>query len=101
MKAIRLYKHIAFCGLTAVTLTLAVATLVEKYYGTEFVRTHIYTSPWMIVLWGSAAHFGLFYLLRLKLYRRMATFLIHAALLLILAGAFITHRHGKQGRIHT
>lgn len=100
MKAIRLYKHIAFCGLTAVTLTLAVATLVEKYYGTEFVRTHIYTSPWMIVLWGSAAHFGLFYLLRLKLYRRMATFLIHAALLLILAGAFITHRHGKQGRIH-
>lgn len=100
MKPARLYKHIAFLSMAAVILLLAVATVVEKFHGTEFVNRHFYHAPWMLVLWGIVAHFGMFYIMRKRLYRRAASFLIHAALLLILIGAFVTHRHGVQGRIH-
>lgn len=88
-------------GLTALlVLILICATVAEKLYGTAFVSTFIYGSPLFVTLWGTAAVFSLLYLIRRKLPRRTAAFLLHLAFLIILAGALTTHIRGIQGSIH-
>ena len=79
---------------------MAVATVLEKIYGTEFAREHIYTSLTMIILWGVVSLSAVWYMLRVKLYRKIATFSLHLSLVVILIGALITHLSGKQGKIH-
>ena len=88
-------------GLTALlVLILICATVAEKLYGTAFVSTFVYGSPLFVTLWGTAAVFSLLYLIRRKLPRRKAAFLLHLAFLIILAGALTTHIWGIQGSIH-
>ena len=79
---------------------MAVATVLEKIYGTEFARDHIYTSLTMVILWGVVSLSAVWYMLRVKLYRKIATFSLHLSLIVILVGALITHLSGKQGKIH-
>ena len=79
---------------------MAVATVLEKIYGSEFAREHIYTSMTMIILWGVVSLSAMWYMLRVKLYRKIATFSLHLSLIVILAGALITHLSGKQGKTH-
>ena len=79
---------------------MAVATVLEKIYGTEFAREHIYTSLTMVFLWGVVSLSVVWYMLRVKLYRKIATFSLHLSLIVILVGALITHLSGKQGKIH-
>ena len=79
---------------------MAVATVLEKIYGSEFAREHIYTSLTMIILWGVVSLSAVWYMLRMKLYRKIATFSLHLSLIVILVGALITHLSGQQGKIH-
>ena len=79
---------------------MAVATVLEKIYGTEFAREHIYTSMTMVIFWGVVSLSAVWYMLRVKLYRKIATLSFHLSLIVILVGALITHLSGKQGKIH-
>lgn len=45
-------KNIILVVATAIILILMTATIVESSKGTTFVRQHIYTSGWFVVLWG-------------------------------------------------
>lgn len=95
----RIPRDIAFGLAGLLTLSLITATLVEKLYGSDTAFTAIYHSPWMIALWAVSAACSLFYLiLRHRALSFPATGL-HAALLLILAGAAVTYMWGEQGKL--
>ncbi|MCH5226400.1 MAG: cytochrome c biogenesis protein CcsA [Muribaculaceae bacterium] len=100
MRYNNLLKYLSFGCVCLIIPVMAVATVLEKIYGTEFAREHIYTSLTMIILWGVASMSAVWYLLRMKLYRKIATFSLHLSLIVILIGALITHLSGKQGKIH-
>lgn len=81
---------------------LSVATLIEKYAGSEVARALVYGSP-------------LFFLLQLLLVanwlamavgqrslkrRRWGMLLVHGALVVVLLGALCTHLYGEEGTLH-
>ncbi len=96
----RVLRDIAFglCGVIVVVLICA--TIMEKIYGTTFVTMHIYSSPWMVCLWALTAIMALLYLIKSRIHKRLITFILHCSFLVILAGAFVTHLCGVQGRLH-
>lgn len=96
----KLLKRSSFCLLGIVLLTLTTATILEKVYGTDFVNTYIYGSVPFIILWIVTALCGLLYLLKRKLQKHPATFLLHLTFLVILAGALTTRIYGEQGTVH-
>ena len=100
MRFNNLLKYLSFGCVCLIIPVMAVATVVEKIYGTDFARDHIYTSLIMTILWGVVSLSALWYMLRVKLYRKIATFSLHLSLVVILIGALTTHLSGKQGKIH-
>jgi len=83
-------------------LLLAVATLVEKYAGTEAAKTIIYYSPVIIFLQFLivASFIAIFIKRRLFRKHKWGFVLIHVAFMFILLGALITHVWGEEGMIH-
>lgn len=96
----RLLKFISFGLLTILLLTLITATILEKMYGAPFARTYCYSSLPFVILWAIFALFSTLYIIRRKVQRHLATFLLHISFLVILAGAFITWLCSEQGTIH-
>lgn len=96
----RLLKPLAFGLLGLIIVLLMIATVVEKLRGSTFAHQNIYTAWWMVVLWGAMAHFSFFYVVQQKLYRQIVTFTLHLSFLLIIVGAFVTHKYGIQGTLH-
>ncbi|MDR0658271.1 MAG: cytochrome c biogenesis protein CcsA [Mediterranea sp.] len=89
------------CGvLTVILVLLALATLFEKWYGSEWALKNIYESWWMVTLWCILAIASFTYILHKRLYRQPATFLLHCAFVVILAGAFVTFLTAGRGYIH-
>ncbi len=82
-----------------IIICLALATFLEKYYGTEFVLSNIYTSWWMCLFWAILFSVGVFYIIKIR-FKRISLITLHFALSLILIGAFITHLTSKNGVIH-
>lgn len=76
------------------------ATVLEKYRGTSFVSTQIYSSVWFVVLWTILGVGSLTYILRRHLQKRPVTFLIHISFGVILLGAGVTWLWGREGEIH-
>lgn len=93
-------KLLSFGFIGLLLASMIAATILEKIYGTDFATSHIYHSPFFIMLWAIACISGLIYILRRKLQYRPVTFLIHLSLALILVGALTSHLTGKQGSIH-
>ncbi len=60
----------------------------------------IYGSPWFTVLWGAIAFFSAALMVQRKLWRRPALFAIHAAFIVILAGAWVTSLTSRRGTLH-
>lgn len=89
----------AVCALyVCVIIIMAVATIIEKDKGTDYVASNIYTSWWFIAVWGLLALVAIAYFLRRRV-RRVSTILLHASFILILAGALLTHLTSFQGAI--
>ena len=87
-------------ALYALTIAaMAAATIIEKYEGTEFVHAHIYGAWWFTLLWAALAATGVAWIIRLRV-RRPSTLALHAALLLILLGALLTHTTAERGMVH-
>lgn len=93
----KLLKRTAFSLLGILLLILTIATILEKYYGTDFVNEYIYSSVPFVILWGVTAITSLLYIIKSKLHRQPVIFLLHLSLLFILAGAFTTWIYGEQG----
>ena len=100
MRFNNILKYLSFGCVCLIIPVMAAATMLEKFYGAEFVREHLYTSMAMIILWGVISLSSIWYILRAKLYHKISTFSLHISLIVILIGAFTTHLTGHQGRIH-
>lgn len=79
---------------------MATATILEKLLGREQIMNTIYGSWWFVSLWGILAFTSIYYILRKKLYKQRAVFLLHCSLFVILCGAFVTFLTADRGYIH-
>lgn len=97
--SLKTLKRTSFALQGIIVVILAIATIVEKTHSTDFAIDNIYTAWWMIALWALSATSALAYTIATKLYRRLVVFSLHAALVLILIGAFVTHTTSRHGHI--
>lgn len=80
-----------------IVVCIGLATIIEKYHGTAFVGEHIYGAWWFSALWGVLTIAACAYMLKQRLYKRLAVFLLHLSFIVILAGALTTHLFAKRG----
>lgn len=92
-------KRTSFALQGIIIVVLAAATIVEKAHGTDYAISNIYTAWWMVLLWALSATSALAYAIATKLYKRFVVFALHAVLVLILLGAFVTHTTSQHGHI--
>ena len=95
-------KNLILVVATAIILILTTATIVESSKGTAFVRQHIYTSAWFVVLWAALAVVAAVYIVLRKNKSNVSTsvLLVHASFLVILLGAFTSWNMAESGTIH-
>lgn len=77
-------------------LVLVTATLLETRYGSSFIFSNIYHSPWFIALWTLLAISAMTYILYVS--RRGTLIMLHVSFAVILLGAltsFLTSIHGN------
>lgn len=96
----RKFKNIIFAFFSLIMIVLAVASLLDNLTGEPGTSETVYHSAPFAVMWGVLAVSALIYICRRKLWKAPATFLIHVAFAVILAGALVTHLWGEQGRMH-
>ena len=101
-QAMKHLKTMILVVATAIILILITATIVESSKGTAFVRQHIYTSLWFVVLWAALAVVAAVYIVLRKNKSNISTsvLLVHAAFLVILLGAFTSWNMAESGTIH-
>ena len=95
-------KNLILVVATAIILILITATIVESSKGTAFVRQHIYTSAWFVVLWAALAVAAAVYIVLRKNKSNISTsvLMVHASFLVILLGAFTSWNMAESGTIH-
>ncbi len=95
-------KNLILVVATAIILILITATIVESSKGTAFVRQHIYTSAWFVVLWAALAVAAAVYIVLRKNKNNISTsvLLVHASFMVILLGAFTSWTMAESGTIH-
>ncbi len=95
-------KNLILVVATAIILILITATIVESSKGTAFVRQHIYTSAWFVVLWAALAVVAAVYIVLRKNKSNISTsvLLVHASFMVILLGAFTSWNMAESGTIH-
>lgn len=95
-------KNLILVVATAIILILITATIVESSKGTAFVRQHIYTSAWFVVLWAALAVAAAVYIVLRKNKSNISNsvLLVHASFLVILLGAFTSWNMAESGTIH-
>lgn len=94
------FKKCVFGSLIILLAILAVATVVEKIFGTEITHQYIYGAWWFVALWMIVGVSSFIYIIQNKLYKKPVTFLLHCAFALILVGAFITFLTADRGYMH-
>lgn len=99
-------KNLILVVATAIILILITATIVESSKGTAFVRQHIYTSAWFVVLWAALAVVAAVYIVLRKNKNKnksnisTSVLMVHASFLVILLGAFTSWNMAESGTIH-
>lgn len=99
MKTMKFLKSTVGTLYIIIVLSMALATIVESFKGTDYASTAIYGASWFSLLWALLAVAGLFYFFRSKVRVHYAV-VLHVSFVVILAGAFMTHVASKQGMIH-
>ena len=92
-------SKLVFTLYTSVIVCIGVATVVEKYRGTSFVGEHIYSAWWFIALWFVLTVSACAFMVKQRLYKRIAVMLLHVSFVVILAGALITHLLARSGSV--
>lgn len=96
----KVFKHISFITLAVTIAVMVAATIVEKFHGSEYALDNIYHSTAFFTLWAIIAISGLCSIFSVKMQRSPFTLMLHLSLVLILAGAMITHLFGVNGVLH-
>ena len=78
---------------------MATTTFIGKSHGADYAYAAVYGSWWFVSLWALLAVTAVAYIVRRHV-RRMSTLVLHLALLLILAGALLTHVSAWRGMVH-
>ncbi len=99
MKTLFNLKTLPFWTLLALVITLATATFVEKYHGTEYTYQYIYGSWWFTALWATLVVLTLTGIYKSKSYQNLPLFFFHLSFVVILLGALCTKLGGKQGYV--
>ena len=84
---------------TLIVVCIGLATVVEKYRGTAYVGENIYGAWWFSALWAVLTVAALAYIVKRRLYKRLATFVLHLAFVVILVGALTTHLFARRGTV--
>ena len=92
-------KKTLFALYVLVIVCMAAATVVEKYSGTDFVRSNVYGAWWFSLLWAVLTAAGIIYFLRHRC-KSWSGIAIHLSFVVILAGAFVTHVSSERGTVH-
>lgn len=92
-------KKTLFALYVLVIVCMAAATVVEKYSGTDFVRSNVYGAWWFSLLWAVLTAAGVVYFLRHRC-KSWSGIAIHLSFVVILAGAFVTHVSSERGTVH-
>lgn len=90
-------KNIAFGCMIILMPVLAIATCIEKIFGTQIAVGNIYHSPYFFALWSVLAVSAMIYILCIS--RRYILIFLHASLVVVLFGAavsFLTSRRGEM-----
>ena len=95
----KLNRLIIFTLYALIVACIGVATVVEKYSGTDFVGDNIYGSWWFSALWAVLTVASLAYMMQQRLYKRVAVMLLHVSFVVILAGALTTHLFARRGTV--
>ena len=78
---------------------MAVATVIGKYTGLDYVSNNIFGAWWFSLLWAVGTALGIVYFVKQRV-RRPIIVLLHLSFVVILAGALLTHLTAKRGTIH-
>lgn len=92
-------KKTLFTLYVLVIVCMAAATVVEKYSGTDFVRSNVYGAWWFSLLWAVLTAAGIIYFLRHRC-KSWSGIALHLSFVVILAGAFVTHVSSERGTVH-
>ena len=82
-----------------IIVVMAVATVIGKYTGLDYVSDNIFGTWWFSLLWAVGTALGIVYFVKQKV-RRPIIVLLHLSFVVILAGALLTHLTAKRGTIH-
>jgi cytochrome c biogenesis factor len=74
--------------------------MVEKLQGREAALSKIYHSEWFAALWAALFVSAFIFMIRRRLYKQKATFLLHCTFGIMLTGAFVTYVFANRGFIH-
>lgn len=105
----KILKYISFGMMAAMIIVLAMATVVEKCYGTPFAHESVYSARWFVALWAVLAVSGLGYYFCPPSGKKASPpmwkknkgrSLLHVSFVVILAGAFVSYLSGEQGYMH-
>ena len=100
MKTSDIWRRFPFILLLTVALAIAIATVVENQYGTEYALQRVYGAWWFIALWAAVAVAGCCLMWKRKMWKRWPVLLLHVSFLVILGGALITHLTSRRGMTH-
>ena len=84
---------------TLLVVCIGFATVIEKYQGTAFVSDNIYGAWWFSALWAVLTVAALAYIVKQRLYKRLAVMLLHLSFVVILVGALVTHLTARRGTV--
>ena len=82
-----------------VIVVMAIATILEKQYGTEIIANHLYGAWWFSALWALLVGVGIAWMVKRRM-RRWHLVLLHTSFAFILAGALLTRLTSSDGFIH-
>ena len=94
-----LIKKLVIVLYILIVVCIGLATVIEKYRGTTFVGDHIYGTWWFSAMWAALTVTALAYIMRQRLYKRIAVMLLHLSFVVILAGALTTHFFAQRGTV--
>jgi hypothetical protein len=86
-----------YLGMVAV---LAVATILERLYGSTFAEVNIYHSVWFSLWWGVLAAITIGVFATHNRWHRAAIALLHLSFVVILGGALTTFLTARKGLVH-
>ena len=92
-------RHITSVLVIVLIAVLAAGTIVEKLYGSDFARIHVYSAWWFVALWALVALLIVYMAVKGKMWKQLAVGVLHLSILFILLGALLTMLTGQHGRM--